>query len=81
MLPIAASREAVITHKGKAMTDLLDAARDRIGRAVFAGWDAHDIDELVRLMRKFADLRSRPILRMVHEADRPRTTVPPQFLN
>jgi DNA-binding MarR family transcriptional regulator len=48
-------REAVITHKGKAMTDLLDAARDRIGRAVFASWDAHDIEELVRLMRKFAD--------------------------
>jgi DNA-binding MarR family transcriptional regulator len=48
-------REAVITPKGKAMTDLVDAARDRIGRAVFKTWEAHDIDELVRLMRKFAD--------------------------
>jgi DNA-binding MarR family transcriptional regulator len=48
-------REAVITPKGKAMTDLVDAARDRIGRAIFKAWDAHDIDELVRLMRKFAD--------------------------
>ena len=48
-------REAVITTKGKAMTDLVDAARDRIGRAVFENWDTHDIDELVRLMRKFAD--------------------------
>jgi DNA-binding MarR family transcriptional regulator len=48
-------REAVITPKGKAMTDLVDAARDRIGRAIFKTWDAHDIDELVRLMRKFAD--------------------------
>ena len=48
-------REAVITPKGKAMTDLVDAARERIGRAIFETWDAHDIDELVRLMRKFAD--------------------------
>ncbi len=48
-------REAVISPKGKAMTDLVDAARDRIGRDIFETWDAHDIDELVRLMRKFAD--------------------------
>lgn len=48
-------REAVITAKGKAMTDLVDAARDRIGRAIFASWDTQEIDELVRLMRKFAD--------------------------
>ena len=48
-------REAVISPKGKAMTDLVDAARLRIGRAIFATWDTHDIDELVRLMRKFAD--------------------------
>jgi DNA-binding MarR family transcriptional regulator len=48
-------RLAVVTLKGKAMTDLVDAARERIGRAVFATWDAHDIDELVRLNRKFAE--------------------------
>ncbi|MGC2779302.1 MAG: MarR family transcriptional regulator, partial [Bradyrhizobium sp.] len=48
-------REAVITPKGKAMTNLVDAARERIGRAIFASWDAHEIDELVRLTRKFAD--------------------------
>ena len=47
-------REAVVSANGKAMTDRLDAARDRIGRAVFATWDARDIDELARLMRKFA---------------------------
>src|SRR6202034_3469243 len=46
-------REAVITPKGKAMTDMVDSARDRIGRAIFETWDARDIDELVRLMRKF----------------------------
>jgi DNA-binding MarR family transcriptional regulator len=48
-------REAAITPKGKAMTDLVDAARERLGRAIFETWDARDIDELVRLMRKFAD--------------------------
>ncbi len=48
-------REAVVTPKGRAMTDLVDAARERIGRAIFETWDTHDIDELVRLMRKFAD--------------------------
>lgn len=48
-------REAVITPKGKAMTDLVDAARERMARAIFAHWKPHDIDALVRLMRKFAD--------------------------
>ena len=48
-------REAVITRKGKAMTDMVDAARERMGRAIFKTWDAHDFNELVRLMRKFAD--------------------------
>jgi DNA-binding MarR family transcriptional regulator len=48
-------REAIVSPKGKAMTDLVDAARDRIGRAIFENWDAREIDELVRLMRKFAD--------------------------
>ncbi len=47
-------RMASITRKGKAMTDLVDAARERIGRAIFETWDAHDIDELARLIRKFA---------------------------
>lgn len=48
-------REAIITPKGNAMTSLVDTARDRIGQAIFATWDTHDIDELVRLMRRFAD--------------------------
>jgi len=48
-------RETTITQKGKAMTDLVDGARERVGRAVFARWDQRDIEELVRLIRKFAD--------------------------
>jgi DNA-binding MarR family transcriptional regulator len=48
-------REAVVTADGEAMTDLVDAARDKIGRKIFKTWDAGDVGELVRLMRKFAD--------------------------
>src|SRR6201982_2087654 len=47
--------EATITAKGKAMTDAVDKARERLGRAIFATWDQRDVEELVRLMRKFAD--------------------------
>jgi len=48
-------RAAVATAKGKAMTGLVDAARERIGRGIFATWEPQELDELVRLMRKFAD--------------------------
>ncbi len=47
--------EAAITAQGRAMTDMVDAARERVGTAIFETWDPHDVDELVRLMRKFAD--------------------------
>jgi DNA-binding MarR family transcriptional regulator len=48
-------REASIAPEGKAMTDRIDAARERIVRAAFADWEAPDFDALVRLMRRFAD--------------------------
>jgi DNA-binding MarR family transcriptional regulator len=48
-------REAVIAPKGKAMTDRLDAARERMGREVFATWSETELADLVRLMRKLAD--------------------------
>jgi DNA-binding MarR family transcriptional regulator len=48
-------RETEISPKGKAMTRAVDAARERLGRRVFETWDPRDFDELVRLMRKFAD--------------------------
>jgi DNA-binding MarR family transcriptional regulator len=48
-------REVVVTPKGKTMTDAVDAARDRLGRALFAHWEHQEIDQLVRLLRKFAD--------------------------
>ncbi len=48
-------REAVISPKGKAMTDRIDAARERMGHAVFKDWSRDELDVFVRLMRKFAD--------------------------
>ncbi|WP_250625962.1 MarR family winged helix-turn-helix transcriptional regulator [Pinirhizobacter soli] len=47
-------REAMVTPKGKVMTDAVDAARERIGRAIFAKWKERDFEELVRLLQKFA---------------------------
>ncbi|HTO62990.1 MAG TPA: MarR family winged helix-turn-helix transcriptional regulator [Bradyrhizobium sp.] len=46
---------ASVTAKGKAMTDVVDRTRERLLGAMFATWDDHDVEELVRLMRKFAD--------------------------
>ena len=37
------------------MTDLVDAARERSVAAILRDWEQGEIDELVRLMRKFAD--------------------------
>jgi len=48
-------REAVISPKGKAMTQRIDAARERLGRAIFDTWSPQDLDDLVRLMCRFAD--------------------------
>jgi len=47
-------REATIAPKGKAMTDRLDAARERIGRELLQSWAPQEVTELVRLMAKFA---------------------------
>lgn len=46
--------EAVVTPAGRAMTDAVDAARDRLARAFFSRWSKRDFRELVRLVRKFA---------------------------
>lgn len=48
-------KEAVVTQKGKTMTDRVDEAREKIGRAIFATWDEQDVEDLVRLVGKFAE--------------------------
>ena len=47
--------QATVTVKGKAMTDAVDKARERIVGAIFATWDNRDVKELVRLIGMFAD--------------------------
>lgn len=48
-------RESVITEKGKVMTDRVDEARERMGVSIFSTWNEGDFENLVRLMRKFAE--------------------------
>ncbi len=53
-------RQVSIAARGQAMTDLVDAARDRIGQAIFASLDEVEIAELVRLTQKFAAAMDHP---------------------
>jgi DNA-binding MarR family transcriptional regulator len=48
-------REAVVSAKGRAMTDALDEARQRLRGPILAKWTAQDRKDLIRLMRKLAD--------------------------
>ncbi|WP_437575515.1 MarR family winged helix-turn-helix transcriptional regulator [Sorangium sp. So ce887] len=47
--------EAVITDKGRQVTDALDAARQRLAAPILAKWSEEDFSDLVRLMRRFVD--------------------------
>ena len=51
-------RAALITPEGKAATDALDAAREEMALAMFGDWSQEDFDDLVRLMRMFANTMS-----------------------
>jgi DNA-binding MarR family transcriptional regulator len=48
-------REAAVTTQGAALTARIDAARERRHEAIFADWAPGEIDEFVRLTRKYAD--------------------------
>nr|WP_314355792.1 MarR family transcriptional regulator [uncultured Achromobacter sp.] len=52
-------RETVVSSEGKAVTDKLDQARERLAKDIFQDWTAEDITDLVRLMRKFAEALER----------------------
>jgi DNA-binding MarR family transcriptional regulator len=47
--------EAIVTEKGQAMSEILDAARERLARNALAGWSEHDLEDLARLLLRFAD--------------------------
>jgi DNA-binding MarR family transcriptional regulator len=48
-------REAVVTDKGRKLTDRIDRAREQIGREILADWEDEDLRQLVVLMRRLAD--------------------------
>ena len=48
-------REAVISEAGKALTDKIDAARERMSLEILETWDEQDFADLVRLMCRFAE--------------------------
>jgi DNA-binding MarR family transcriptional regulator len=55
-------REAVVTAKGKEVTKAIDSARERMAAVLFAKWSKRDLQDLTRLMRRFADdLQSLPL--------------------
>lgn len=47
--------EAVVTEKGQAMSEMLDAARERLAGKALANWSEEDLVELARLLHRFAD--------------------------
>jgi DNA-binding MarR family transcriptional regulator len=47
--------EAVVTDKGQAMSEILDAARQRLAAGALADWSEQDLNDLTRLLRRFAD--------------------------
>lgn len=49
------SREAVITEKGRAMIERIDAARERLAWRALHDWPEGDLDQLAALMRRYAD--------------------------
>jgi DNA-binding MarR family transcriptional regulator len=52
-------REAMITPRGKEAADAVDVAREKMALTLFRDWPREDFDELIRLMRMFADGMSR----------------------
>ena len=53
-------RQAIISDKGRSITDRIDKAREQIARAIFADWDDVDFDQLVLLIRRLADAMMEP---------------------
>jgi DNA-binding MarR family transcriptional regulator len=48
-------REAVVTEKGRSMTDRIDNAREQIARVILADWSDEDLGQLSILLRRLAD--------------------------
>jgi DNA-binding MarR family transcriptional regulator len=48
-------RAAVVSAKGREMATALDHARERLATEVLANWTKKDLQDMVRLMRRFVD--------------------------
>ncbi|MDY1034817.1 MarR family winged helix-turn-helix transcriptional regulator [Stenotrophomonas sp. CFBP8980] len=48
-------RQAVVSAEGKALTDQIDQARERLAKGILRDWTPEDIANLVHLMRRFAE--------------------------
>lgn len=48
-------RKVAITAQGKSMTNRIDNARERVGRAIFESWEPTEAKAFIASMRKFAD--------------------------
>ena len=51
--------ETAVTDRGQAISDMLDAARERLARKALAGWSKTELVEFTRLLRRFADSLTR----------------------
>jgi DNA-binding MarR family transcriptional regulator len=49
------TREATVTIQGRAATNAVDAARERLALRMFRNWSRADYDQLLRLTRMLAD--------------------------
>jgi DNA-binding MarR family transcriptional regulator len=48
-------REAMVSRKGRAMIVALNEARERLANRILVDWSDADLDQLRRLLRRFAD--------------------------
>ena len=48
-------REAVVSAKGQAMVSALNSARERLANRILVSWTDAELDQLRKLLRRFAD--------------------------
>ncbi|MFT9096282.1 MAG: hypothetical protein ABF459_14240 [Gluconobacter cerinus] len=48
-------REAVVSTSGREMIAVLNRARERLANRILASWTDDDLDQLGKLLRRFAD--------------------------
>ncbi|GBQ86530.1 MarR family winged helix-turn-helix transcriptional regulator [Gluconobacter albidus] len=48
-------REAVVSTRGREMIAVLNRARERLANRILASWTDDDLDQLGKLLRRFAD--------------------------